>query len=181
MTADVFGVTATYRRDIGIGQLWESFIDRVDTALPMVYPSHYWPDAFGFETPNAHPYEVVREAMEDARERSAAVEGAGGVIPWLQDFTLGTPPYGAPEVRAQIQAVYDAGLEEWLLWNPGARYTENALAPTGGFEVEPLIRVAGEIVPVSEREAALARAAALADSLQRADTAVADTSAARRR
>jgi hypothetical protein len=156
MSADVFGVTTTFRRDVGIGQLWEAFVDQVDAALPMVYPSHYWEGSYGFERPNAHPYEVVREALEDALARSAEVEGAGRVIPWLQDFTLGKPAYGAPEVRAQIQATYDAGIEEWILWNPASRYTEAALEPTGGFAVEPLIRVAGIVAPVSQRHELLA-------------------------
>ena len=89
---------------MGIGQVWESFIDVVDVALPMVYPSHYWQGSFGFQTPNAYPYEVVRQALEDALRRSEMVQGAGTTRPWLQDFTLGKPPYGAPEVRAQIQA-----------------------------------------------------------------------------
>jgi hypothetical protein len=80
--------------------------------------------------------------------------------PWLQDFTLGKPAYGVPEVRAQIQATYDAGVQEWILWNPGSRYTVGALAPAAGWEdrSEPLIRVAGELVLIEEREAALARA-----------------------
>ena len=29
---------------------------------------------------------------------------------------------GDEEVRAQIQAVYDAGYEEWLLWDAGVSY-----------------------------------------------------------
>jgi hypothetical protein len=153
VTADVFGVTTTFRRDIGIGQVWEAFIDQVAVALPMVYPSHYWADSYGFDVPNAYPYEVVRAALTDAVERSEQVEGAGTVRPWLQDFTLGEPAYEAPEVRAQIQATYDAGLTEWILWNPGCRYTETALLPARGLPawLEPVIRVGGEVVPVSRR------------------------------
>jgi hypothetical protein len=158
MSADVFGVTTTFRRDVGIGQVWERFIDQVDAALPMVYPSHYWEGSYGFESPNAHPYEVVRAALGDALARSDTVPGAGRVIPWLQDFTLGKPSYGAPEVRAQIQAAHDAGVHEWVLWNPSSRYTQDALEPTTGFADEPLIRVAGEVAPVSRRHALLAAA-----------------------
>jgi hypothetical protein len=164
VTADVFGVTTTASRDVGIGQVWESVIGSVDAALPMVYPSHYWEGSFGIDTPNAYPYEVVKNAVEDAQRRSAAVEGAGRTRPWLQDFTLGPPRYEAPEVRAQIQAVYDAGVEEWILWNPGASYTPDALEPLGGFPSEPDIRVAGRIVPVSRRFEVL-------DSVLRADIA----------
>ena len=153
VTADVFGVTTSYSRDVGIGQLWESFIDRVDVALPMVYPSHYWTGSYGYKTPNAYPYEIVRRALRDAVRRSAAVEGAGATRPWLQDFTLGEPAYGAPEVRAQIQATYDAGIQEWILWNPGSRYTEAALIPARGLPswLEPVMRVGGSVVAISKR------------------------------
>lgn len=151
ITADVFGITTTASRDVGVGQVWESFIDVVDVALPMVYPSHYQPGSSGFDSPNAHPYEIVRKALEDALRRSALVDGAGMTRPWLQDFSLGQPIYAAPEVRAQIQAAYDAGVEQWILWNPGSSYTQDALEPAGGFTTEPLMRLADEIIPVSRR------------------------------
>ncbi|MCY4400761.1 MAG: putative glycoside hydrolase [Gemmatimonadetes bacterium] len=151
VTADVFGVTTSTTRDVGIGQVWETFIDVVDVALPMIYPSHYREGNFGIDEPNAHPYEVVRQALEDALSRSAELEGAGTTRPWLQDFTLGPPRYEAPEVRAQIQAAYDVGIDEWVLWNPSSRYTQAALEPAGGFVEEPLVRIANEIVPVSRR------------------------------
>ncbi|MGW8266752.1 MAG: putative glycoside hydrolase [Longimicrobiales bacterium] len=153
VTADVFGVTTSYSRDVGIGQLWEAFIDQVDVALPMVYPSHYWTGSYGYEEPNAYPYEIVRRALRDAVRRSAAVEGAGATRPWLQDFTLGEPAYGSPEVRAQIQAAYDTGIQEWILWNPGSRYTEAALIPARGLPswLEPVMRVGGEVVALSKR------------------------------
>jgi hypothetical protein len=175
-TVDVFGVTTSFRRDIGIGQLWETFIDVVDVALPMVYPSHYWEGSFGVAEPNGYPYEVVRAALRDAVRRSAGVEGAGMTRPWLQDFSLGQPIYAGAEVRAQIQATYDAGLDEWVLWNPGSRYTIAALEPVGGFPLEPLVRVAGVLTPVSRRFVVIDSIAALpprADSL----SAEADTGA----
>jgi len=48
--------------------------------------------------------------------------------PWLQDFNLGAN-YTAEMVKAQIQAVYDSGLDSWLLWNAGNIYTKSALLP----------------------------------------------------
>lgn len=160
VTADVFGVTTSVRRDVGIGQVWETFIDAVDVALPMVYPSHYWEGSFGFQNPNARPYEVVRRAVSDAVGRSRMVDGAGRTRPWLQDFSLGQPVYAGAEVRAQIQATYDAGVDEWILWNPGSRYTVSALEPVGGFEREPLVRIAGLLTPVSRRFAVMDSVAA---------------------
>ncbi len=153
LTADVFGVTATATHDVGIGQLWEEVIDQVDVALPMVYPSHWYTGSFGFPQPNAHPYEVVRRSLESALRRSRAVEGAGAVIPWLQDFSLGEPRYGVAEVRAQILATYDVGLAHWILWNAGSRYTEGALAPATGWPGgrEPDIRYGSRIIPAAHR------------------------------
>jgi hypothetical protein len=177
-TADVFGVTTTFRRDVGIGQLWESFIDVVDAALPMVYPSHYWEGSFGYATPNAYPYEVVRAALLDAERRSDRVEGAGLTRPWLQDFSLGQPPYGAAEVRAQIQATYDAGIQEWVLWNPSSRYTIEAIEPVGGFAEEPLMRVAGVLAPVSRRQMVMDSVAAVRAAAADSVAAVADSLAA---
>ena len=165
VTADVFGLTTSASRDVGIGQLWESFIDVVDAALPMVYPSHYWSGSFGIDTPNAYPYEIVNSALADALRRSAQVEGAASTIPWLQDFTLGDPPYGSPEVRAQIQAAHDAGINEWILWNPGSRYTEGALEPIGGFGEEPVVRVGNTLIPVSLRWELLDTTTLLPDTL----------------
>lgn len=46
--------------------------------------------------------------------------------PWLQDFDYGGD-YGPAEVKAQMQATYDAGLTSWMLWAPSNRYTKEAL------------------------------------------------------
>ncbi|TVP76585.1 MAG: GTP-binding protein [Gemmatimonadales bacterium] len=131
VTADVFGVATTATSDVGIGQRWEDLVDVVDAILPMIYPSHYYAGSFGLDHPNAHPYTVVRLALEAALRRSGEVEGAARIIPWLQDFSLGEPRYGAEEVRAQIRAVHDVGIQEWILWNASGRYTEEALRPEG--------------------------------------------------
>ncbi len=121
---------------------------------------------------------MVRAALRDGLRRSKAVEGAGLTRPWIQDFTLGVPAYGAAEVRAQIQAAYDVGIREWILWNPSTRYTESALEPVGGFETEPLVRVAGLLTPVSRRHVIIDSVAALPpapDPLELFDTLAVDT------
>ncbi|MBT8403758.1 MAG: putative glycoside hydrolase [Gemmatimonadetes bacterium] len=153
MTADVFGITTSARHDVGVGQVWESFIAHVDDALPMIYPSHFRPGSHRVSRPADRPYEIVRAALEAAVERNRAIAGAGGIVPWLQDFSWGrgTVPYGAAEVRAQIQAAYDAGVNGWILWNSGSKYTIDALEPAGGWVEEPGIRIGGEVVPVSQR------------------------------
>ena len=129
MAIDVFGLTATDSTDMGIGQKWEQFVDQADVILPMTYPSHYAPGTYGLGNPNAHPYAVLDHSLRDAKRRSVGIRGAGQLVPWYQDFTLGPPRYGAEHVRAQIQAGYDNGVRGWMLWNPGSRYTIGALRP----------------------------------------------------
>jgi hypothetical protein len=136
MAIDVFGLTATDSTDMGIGQKWEQFVDQADFVLPMTYPSHYAPGTYGISNPNARPYAVLDRSLRDAKRRSAGIASAGRIVPWYQDFTLGPPRYGAEQVRAQIQAGYDNGVREWMLWNPGSRYTVAALRPAILSEAE---------------------------------------------
>ena len=119
------GLTTMTLDDMGIGQKFEKIMTAVDYICPMVYPSHYGTGNYKFANPNAHPYEVVNLALLDGLKKVG--EESVIIRPWLQDFNLGLPKYGAAEVRAQIQATYDAGLEEWILWNASNRYTAGAL------------------------------------------------------
>lgn len=122
-TADIFGLVTTVPGALEVGQQWEHIAPAVDVVLPMVYPSHYPPGSFALPHPNAEPYKVVFAAVSSAhrRDEKLGLEGER-VRPYLQAFTLGAPRYGAAEVRAQKQAVYDAGYHGWVLWNPGSRY-----------------------------------------------------------
>lgn len=150
LSADLFGMTATNEDDLNIGQVLERALPYFDYISPMVYPSHYPPNYNGWKNPNEHVYDVIKFSMTRAVERAIAtstpVEHFGGVRvgtsappiytkevfdknklrPWLQDFDYGGN-YGATEVRAQIQATYDSGLNSWFLWDPANRYTKEAL------------------------------------------------------
>lgn len=142
ITADVFGLVTHLEGDVQIGQNWEKVIATADVVLPMVYPSHYSTGLYGFQRPNAHPYEIVRLSLEDAVRRAkfladSARVRTGEVMPWLQAFSatwIDDIGYGAEHLRAQIQATYDAGLKSWVLWNPGTKYQvfEDALRPEAG-------------------------------------------------
>jgi hypothetical protein len=147
MAIDVFGLTATDSTDMGIGQKWEQFVDQADIVLPMTYPSHYAPGTYGLGNPNAHPYAVLDHSLRDARRRSAGIADAGELVPWYQDFTLGPPRYGAEHVRAQIQAGYDNGVRGWMLWNPGSRYTTEALRPEILSEAQERKRMPAPVEP----------------------------------
>lgn len=125
-SADLFGMVTTNTDDLGIGQVLEQALPHFDYIAPMVYPSHY-PNGFaGYSNPNNYPYEIVYYAMSRASARAEAMgESPLKLRPWLQDFDYGGN-YGYDEVRAQIQATYDAGLTSWMIWDPSNRYTPSA-------------------------------------------------------
>ena len=123
-TADVFGLVASVKGTLEVGQNWEKISPHVDVVLPMVYPSHYPKGSFGLEHPNAEPYAVIRTALDTAfaRDQRLKITEAEHVRPWFQAFTLGKPPYTAEQIAAQKKAAYDAGYQGWVLWSPGSMY-----------------------------------------------------------
>lgn len=142
-TADVFGLVTTISGALEIGQQWESLSPHADVLLPMVYPSHYPRGAFNLARPNAEPYKVIAAAITRARERDEklGIHTPDHVRPWLQAFSLGQPPYGPAEIRAQKQAVYDAGYDGWVLWHPGSKYEPFV----GGLDKEMVSRKKGVV------------------------------------
>src|SRR5437764_2542736 len=132
ITFDIFGLTASATTgDLGIGQVWEDFINVADVVLPMVYPSHYYRGAFGLAWPNGEPYRVVRYALSDALQRSRPHPAAAEIRPFLQAFTLGRrlPRYAPSQIRDQIRAAEDLGITSWVLWNPRSVYQRESLRP----------------------------------------------------
>lgn len=127
LSADLFGMTTTNTDDLNIGQVLERATPYFDYVAPMVYPSHYPPKFNGYPNPNLVPYDVVKFSLDRAVKRmNAATTSPQKIRPWLQDFQYGGT-YGPKEIRAQIQATYDAGLTSWMLWDPAVRYTREAL------------------------------------------------------
>lgn len=130
VSADVFGWVATATDDVDIGQQWEAIANVVDVICPMMYPSHYGPGNFGLSVPDAAPYETIDRSLKDAINRNKNLVTPARIRPWLQDFTAtwvkGHIRYRAKEVRAQIDALKANGIEEYLIWNAGNYYSENA-------------------------------------------------------
>ena len=127
LSADLFGMVATNFDDLNIGQVLERTEPYFDYVSPMVYPSHYPKDYNGFANPAAKPYEVIKLSMDSAVKRLLAASSSPFKLrPWLQDFDLGAN-YDAVMIRKEKQAVYDAGLNSWLMWSPSNRYTVEAL------------------------------------------------------
>lgn len=157
-SADLFGMTTTNFDDLSIGQVQDRAAPYFDFIAPMVYPSHYPNDYLGLGNPNLHPYEVVYHAMSVGVQRMTATttpmqgflhERIGTSTPavyskpaysadklrtWIQDFDYGGN-YDVAEVRAEIQASYDAGVMSFMIWAPSNIYTKGALKAPGTYEV----------------------------------------------
>ncbi len=158
-SADLFGMTTTNYDDLSIGQIQERAAPYFDFIAPMVYPSHYPNSFLNLGNPNDYPYEVVYHAMKSGADRMMSsttplegfmhekiyttnasgtktftgnytkpVYGPDRLRTWIQDFDYGGD-YDAADVRAQIQASYDAGVESWMIWAPSNIYTKSALKP----------------------------------------------------
>jgi hypothetical protein len=132
VSADVFGLVTTAESDMNIGQLLEPLAESVDVICPMVYPSHYGKGSYGVAEPDFEPYKIVNYSMKVAKQRLDKDEKSiARLRPWLQDFSAVYLPkykkYGPAEIRAQIKATNDAGVEEWILWNAANRYTVGGL------------------------------------------------------
>lgn len=145
VSADVFG--AIINSDINansVGQIYGEMAKHLDYISPMIYPSHYGDGNYGIDHPDLHPYETISAALEDSRKELyfAGKDGEhiADVRPWLQDFTAtwlaNHITYGPEEVRAQIQAVYDAGYDEWLLWDASCRYDWGGLLAPEAAEAQ---------------------------------------------
>ncbi len=136
VSADVFGIIAESKSDgETIGQDLERVGLDIDAISPMVYPSHYAKgqevNGVAFEKPDLDPYGVVHQTMLKVKDRISPLPEYKAVVrPYLQCFTAkwlragNYMEYGPEQVRQQIKAVYDAGYEEWILWNPSNIYPE---------------------------------------------------------
>lgn len=134
VSADVFGTVIDNKTDQEIvGQDYVKMASYLDYICPMVYPSHYYNGSYGIKVPDAEPYRIIYEAASSSvRELDTLPEeGRAGVRVWLQSFTAswvtGHISYGAEQIREQIHGAYDAGYDEWILWNAAVNYQPEAL------------------------------------------------------
>ncbi|MEW6182032.1 MAG: putative glycoside hydrolase [Bacillota bacterium] len=125
LSAAIFGFMGYAKDDQRIGQRPERLAPFLDFMSPMAYPSHYSPGNYGFSNPNAHPAEVVNGTLADFEK---LIDTSGCRLrPWLQAFTMGSPPYGTAEIKAQTRVTEKRDIHTWLLWNAGCVYHQDAM------------------------------------------------------
>ncbi|WP_233711029.1 putative glycoside hydrolase [Lederbergia citrisecunda] len=130
VSVDIFGYTATLPEAPGIGQNFSKISENVDVISSMIYPSH-WTSYFGIAKPDLEPYKLVKEYAKLEKAKLNELKNPPISRPWIQDFTasyLGAGNYQVyrkEQVEAQIKALYDEGIKEYLLWNAGNNYSPN--------------------------------------------------------
>lgn len=137
VSADVYGTIINSDTDAEIvGQDYTELSKILDVICPMVYPSHYASGSMDIANPDTQPYDIIYRALSLSNKRLENIKEGdhkAEVRPWLQDFTASwVKPhitYGATERRAQMQATYDVGLSEWILWDAGVNYDAEGFLP----------------------------------------------------
>lgn len=135
VSADVYGTIISSSVDAAlVGQDYVEMAKYLDYICPMIYPSHFSEGNYGIEYPDLEPYKIIKKVLKASKEKLdeiPAVETHAIVRPWLQDFTASWirhhMEYGGRELREQINGVYSAEYEEWLLWNSSCKYSEDGL------------------------------------------------------
>ena len=145
VAADVFGTVIDNETDqIIVGQDYVQMAEYLDYICPMVYPSHYHNGSYGITVPDAEPYRTIYAAASaSVQELNTVPEGKRAhVRMWLQSFTASWVPghisYGPKQIRDQIKGAYDAGYDEWILWNAAVNYQTDAFLTEEEAEVERL-------------------------------------------
>jgi len=138
VTADIFGIAVTSSSDGDIlGQDWDTLgLTGIDSLCPMIYPSHY---ALGtilngveFDKPDKNPHDIMFNALQLSAKKHTQ-PGYSTVRPYVQAFTASYigegnyMKYEYPQINAQIKAIQENGLTEFILWNAAVNY------PSGNY------------------------------------------------
>ena len=129
MSIDVFGYALQVRHADGIGQDFDQMANQSDAISSMIYPSHWGNGSFDIEKPDLEPYNLVYRYLEEEKKILGDLEHPPVSRPWIQDFTAtwigegNWMEYDGEAVQEQIDAIYDQGQNEYLIWNANSEYS----------------------------------------------------------
>ena len=129
LSADILAHAITESKIGGIGQKFVNIADKVDVISPMIFPSHWVNYALDVKDPDKNPYEIVKRYMVIEKGYIKTLNPSPISRPWIQSFTadfLGEGNYQlytADIISKEIQALKEAGVTEYLLWNAASQYS----------------------------------------------------------
>src|SRR5699024_8029899 len=121
VSVDIFGYTAAVDNAPGIGQDLVQIGEHIDVLSSMIYPSHWGEGSLDISKPDLEPYKTIQHYTVKEKEKLFRMDDPPVSRPWIQDFTaswLGDgnyKAYGKEDVEAQIRALNEAGIDEFLL------------------------------------------------------------------
>jgi hypothetical protein len=143
LSGAIFGITFSNGKEKVIGQNLAKFVEHLNYASGMLYPSHWDCDSLGLKgDPNLYPYEVYDRATTAGLKYLDNHGKTMIVRPFIQVFhvknihggkkdtectkrgiKIEKVHYGPAEVREEIRAVKKfPGYAGYFLWNPNGRY-----------------------------------------------------------
>ncbi len=138
LSLDVFGTVINSKVDRNIvGQEYSWLSMKCEYLSPMIYPSHYYEGTMGHDYPDLYPYDTIDAAMKYSDTELLTINPRGdiqqaSVRPWLQGFTASYlkkyRKYGVQELKDQIKALKDNGVDSWIIWNPSCKYEWEAFS-----------------------------------------------------
>jgi hypothetical protein len=119
--ASLYGIAAD--RPTQIAQDVPALSEHLDYVAPMIYPSHWGPGEYGVEDPNRQPYDIITATLQVWKEQTEGTRA--GIVPWLEDTNYRAWDR-AEQVREQIRASRDQGVDGFMMWDPNVNYTVEA-------------------------------------------------------
>jgi hypothetical protein len=116
ISIDVFG-ESVYGYMTAYGQYWPGISNIVDAVSAMPYTDH-----MGSEEAWKNPYQTTKAWAKKAKKQQDYLENPAAARTWITGYDTPywapTENYGEKEMKAQIQALIDAGLEGGFIpWN----------------------------------------------------------------
>ena len=75
---------------------------------------------YGLAVPDANPYKTIYASTKDSINRNNNIDSPAIIRPWIQAFTAawvkGHINYGPNEIKDQVKAMKDLGVDEYILW-----------------------------------------------------------------
>jgi hypothetical protein len=119
--ASLYGIAAD--RPTQIAQDVPGLAEHLDYVAPMIYPSHWGPGEYGVADPNRQPYDIISATLEVWKGQTDSTRAR--IVPWLEDTNYRAWDR-AEQVREQIRAARDQGVDEFMMWDPNVDYTVDA-------------------------------------------------------
>lgn len=115
---DVFGITS-FGEEPRIGQNVDLFAESVDAICPMNYPSHFEP----YRKHAVTPYETIYDAITSMQQQFSNKKPK--IYSYIETYNYRYPLTSEQRlnyIKAQIDAVHDAGADGWYAWSANNKY-----------------------------------------------------------